>query len=344
MSKDVVSLGGEMPDDEDQFLPIRSSNKKMCEQVELAKLATPTMCTILLYGETGVGKEVFARAIHGWSNRSSKPFIAVNCAAFPDTLIESELFGSVKGAYDGATDRPGLIEQADGGTLLLDEIADMSPLTQTKLLRVLQEKQLKRLGGTKYISVNVRIIAATNKNLLQEIQRRTFRLDLYHRIATVRITIPPLRERMDDLPSFVNHFLAKFSRRDGKNYTIHDSALQALQQYHWSGNIRELEYMLDGATALCDGKTILPKHLLFEESPALFNRTSTEDGVDTGVGQVNANGKTTKIPRDIFLKVWEACDKNIELVAQRFHCSTRTIRRRIRDYIKIKPVPEALSP
>jgi len=350
MTTRVVSLGGEMPDNEDQILPIRSSNKKMRESVKIAKLAAPTKCNLVLYGETGVGKEVFARAIHRWSDRSKKPFIAVNCAAFPDTLIESELFGTVKGAYTGATDRPGLFEQADGGTLLLDEIAEMSLPTQPKLLRVLQEKQLKRLGGTKYISVNVRIIAATNKNLLQEIQRGTFRLDLYHRIATVRITLPPLRERKDDLLSFVNHFLAKFSRREGKIYTINDSVLQALQQYHWPGNIRELEHMLDGATALCDGKTILPEHLLFEEFSPLSNPKSTEDDKKPRVGLVQTRDTNTKITREIFLAVWKECNKNVRLVASHLGRSTRTVYRWIKKY-GLKPIekhmvqfPEALSP
>ena len=271
-------------------------------------------------------------------------------AAIPDTLIESELFGHEKHSFTGAQMKRGLLELADGGTLFLDEIADMSLAVQAKLLRAIEGQPFRRVGGTNDISVNVRVIAATNKNLLQEIQRGTFRQDLYHRIAAVRITLPPLRERMEDLLYFVNHFLAKLSRRDGKNYMINESALEALKQYHWPGNIRELERMLDGVTALYDGETILPEHLSFEESPSLPNQTSTEDDVNNGVGQAHIKDGKLKLTIDKVRLALEKTNWNKCEAAKLLDCAVRTVFRWIHKY-HLKPFekpreqfPEALSP
>jgi DNA-binding NtrC family response regulator len=248
---------------DDQFEPIVSTTKQMSDQLAVAKQAASSSVTVLLLGETGTGKEVVARAIHRWSPRSSKPFIAVNCAAFPENLLENELFGHEKGAFTGAAKRePGKIEIAEGGTLFLDEIGDMPLTMQSHLLRVLQDRTFYRVGGTQEVRANVRFIAATNKDLKQAIRQGTFREDLYFRLAVITIALPPLRERMGDLPSLVHHFLSRPSNVGlCKRLTLSNEALQALQRYPWPGNVRELENVLTRALILCSGDRIEPEHL-----------------------------------------------------------------------------------
>jgi DNA-binding NtrC family response regulator len=246
-----------------QFEPIVSSSKPMSQQLTVAKQAAASSVTVLLLGETGTGKEVVARAIHRWSPRSSKPFIAVNCAAFPENLLENELFGHEKGAFTGAIKRePGKIEIAEGGTLFLDEIGDMPLTMQSHLLRVLQDRTFYRVGGTQEVRTDVRFIAATNKDLKQAIRQGTFREDLYFRLAVITIALPPLRERMEDLPTLVEHVLNRPSNVGlCKRVTLSPHAFQALQHYAWPGNVRELENVLTRALILCPGDTIGPEHL-----------------------------------------------------------------------------------
>jgi DNA-binding NtrC family response regulator len=217
--------------------------------------------SILITGESGTGKEMVARAIHSYSDRASKPFIAINCAAIPETLLESELFGYDKGAFTGATkDKPGKFEEANGGTLFLDEIGDMGVAPQSKLLRVLQEGTLDRLGGSKNIRVNVRIITATNRNLENLIQKKAFREDLYYRIRVVTIALPPLRMRKDDIPLLVNHFLSKHAGEARvENISVHVNAMKKLMDYDWPGNIRELENSIKRALILAKGNIIIPE-------------------------------------------------------------------------------------
>ncbi len=248
---------------DDQFEPATTVNAQMTTQLAVAKQAASSSVTVLLLGETGTGKEVVARAIHRWSPRHTKPFVAVNCAALTETLLENELFGHEKGAYTGAIKRePGKIEIAEGGTLFLDEIGDMPPSMQSKLLRVLQDRKFYRLGGTQEVHTDVRFIAATNKNLQQAVRQGTFREDLYFRLAVITITLPPLRERMDDLLPIANYFLSRPGKVGlSKRCLLSDSALQALQRYSWPGNIRELENVLTRAMVLCPGDTIGPEHL-----------------------------------------------------------------------------------
>ncbi len=207
----------------------------------------PTEARVLITGSNGTGKEVVAHLIHENSQRAKGPMVEVNCAAIPSELIESELFGHMKGSFTGAVkDRAGKFEQADGGTLFLDEIGDMSLSAQTKVLRALQESEITRVGSDKAIKVNVRVLAATNKNLKQEIEKGNFREDLYHRLSVILIHVPDLKDRKEDIPLLVNHFIQLICAEQGwKNKSISEDAIQALQQHHWPGNIRELRNVVE---------------------------------------------------------------------------------------------------
>jgi Nif-specific regulatory protein len=256
--------------------------RQMYEQV--AQVAQ-TNTTVLIRGESGTGKELIAHAIHYNSLRAKKPFVKVSCAALPDTLIESELFGYEKGAFTGATGRKkGRFEMADGGTLFLDEIGDINLSTQVKLLRVLQEREFERLGGTDSVKVNVRLIAATNKDMEKAIADGTFREDLYYRLNVFTIFVPPLRERKADLLLLADHFLEKFSREHGKVIKrISTPAIDMLMAYHWPGNVRELENALERAVLVCDGAVIhghhLPPSLQTADSSGTVTRVSLKDAV-----------------------------------------------------------------
>jgi len=221
-----------------------SAMKKIKSQIELIAKGDSR---VLIIGESGTGKELVARAIHSLSNRASAPFVEVNCAAIPQELIESELFGHEKGAFTGAIERKiGKFELANGGTLFLDEIGDMSLLTQAKLLRVIETQKFQRVGGTKDITVNVRIISATNKDLIKEIKKGNFREDLYYRLNVVPIYIPPLRERKEDIPELIRYFIDEFSKEKGwKVKTVDQQAMKILQNYDWPGNIRELRNAIE---------------------------------------------------------------------------------------------------
>ena len=239
----------------------KSANIK--EVLDLVDKVAKTNSTVLIYGESGTGKELVARAIHLNSNRSDKPFETINCGALTDTLLESELFGHEKGAFTDAINlKEGLFEVADGGTLFLDEIAETSPSTQVKLLRVLQEMELKRVGGTKTIKVDVRIIAATNKNLKDKVTDGSFREDLFYRINVFPIIMPPLRERIEDIDAlaefFVNSFCLKLGRKPPQ---IIQQTMDVLKAYSWPGNIRELENVIERVLIICTGSKILPKDL-----------------------------------------------------------------------------------
>lgn len=245
------------------FDNIVSKNEKMLKIFDTIKKVAPYKSTILITGESGTGKELVARALHFNSNRAGNPFIAVNCGAIPETLLESELFGHAKGAFtDAIRMKKGLFEEADGGTLFLDEVGELPPQLQVKLLRVLQEGEIRRIGEAKPIKVDVRIVAATVKDLAKEVSEGRFRDDLYYRLNVLAIHIPPLRERKEDIPLLVNHFIKKYSQSTNKNVIGIDSqALNALMNYKWYGNVRELENTIERAIVLADGNMIELAHL-----------------------------------------------------------------------------------
>jgi Nif-specific regulatory protein len=256
--------------------------REMYEQVaQVAKTNT----TVLIRGESGTGKELIAHAIHYNSLRAKKPFVKVSCAALPESLIESELFGYEKGAFTGAqTRKKGRFEMAEGGTLFLDEIGDVNLATQVKLLRVLQEREFERLGGTETVKVNVRLIAATNQDMEKAIAEGKFREDLFYRLNVFTIFVPPLRERKADLLLLADHFVEKFSREHGKIIKrISTPAIDMLMAYHWPGNVRELENALERAVLVCDGQVIhghhLPPSLQTAESSGTVTRMSMSDAV-----------------------------------------------------------------
>lgn len=224
----------------------------------MIRLIAPTDSTVLIQGESGTGKEIVARTIHLRSHRRDRPFIPVNCSAFTESLLESELFGHVKGAFTGAIEnKQGLFRAANGGTLFLDEVADMSLTTQVKILRVLEERKISPVGSTELHPIDVRIIAATNKNMEEEVKGRNFREDLFYRLNVIPLFIPALRDRKDDIPLLAGHFLAKYSRQMKKDVTkISDRARQVLHDYDWPGNVRELENIIQRHVALCEGELI----------------------------------------------------------------------------------------
>ncbi len=237
---------------------VAARSAKMQEVLATVERVAPTNATVLLGGESGVGKDLIARAIHEKSRRARGPFVKINSTAIPENLLESELFGYERGAFTGAVaSKPGKFELADKGTLFLDEIGDVPPATQVKLLRVLQEREFERLGGTKTVKVDVRLIAATNRDLREALEQGTFREDLYYRLNVVPIDIAPLRERKEDIPELVNLFIARFAGDSGKPVEgITPEAMQILKNYHWPGNVRELQNIIERACALAKGTVI----------------------------------------------------------------------------------------
>jgi len=229
--------------------------------LRLAETVAPTDSTVLITGESGTGKEILARHIHNLSEREGGPFTSINCGALPENLLESELFGHVRGSFTGAVkDKDGLLVAAKGGTFFMDEIAEMSPSLQVKLLRALQEREIVPVGATRTIPIDVRVIAATNRDLEQEIRRGSFRSDLYYRLNVIALHLPPLRERAEDIAPLAEHFLRQHTR-DGRAYRLSDAALQVLQSYDWPGNVRELENALERAAILAKCDVIEPDEL-----------------------------------------------------------------------------------
>ncbi len=250
-----------------KFEGIVGTSTKMADALKLAATVAPTDATVLIYGETGTGKELLARSIHLQSRRASGPFVVVNCGAIPETLMETELFGHEKGAFTSAvTSRVGRFERATGGTIFLDEIGDMTLAMQVKLLRVLQERVVERVGGGKTIDVDARVIAATNKDLRKAMETNQFRDDLYYRLSVMPIDIPPLRERKEDIPTLAYHFLNKYAVAFGKRIRgFTPSAMKKLRGHSWPGNVRELEYTIQRVVILAAGELIGAEEVWIDE-------------------------------------------------------------------------------
>ncbi|MEE9436523.1 MAG: sigma-54 dependent transcriptional regulator [Candidatus Adiutricales bacterium] len=266
----------------DRFENIISKNRGMRAIFRLIEKVADTQANVLITGESGTGKELIARAIHqGNRKRRNMPFVTINCAALPETLLESELFGHEKGAFTGAVaSRKGRFELSDRGTIFLDEIGDMSPPLQAKLLRVTQEREFERVGGSKTIKVDVRLVAASNQDLKQEVSAGRFREDLLYRLNVVHIHLPPLRERADDIPLLVDHFVRIYEAKDGRSdLKVSPEAMRRIYSYHWPGNVRELENVIERAVILCSGQVIGPDDL-----PSDLTAGPAEDVLDKDTG------------------------------------------------------------
>ncbi|MCP3872303.1 MAG: sigma-54-dependent Fis family transcriptional regulator [Desulfobacteraceae bacterium] len=312
------------------FKNIVGDSPKICDVLKLAGSVSNTDTTVLITGESGTGKELLSRATHINSPRSSGPFLTVNCAAIPSTLLEAELFGYEKGAFTGAHKRTkGKFEVASGGTLFLDEIGDMEPDVQAKLLRILETQEFERLGGGKTIKSDVRIIAATNKNLEDMVEEKQFREDLFYRINVFPIHIPPLRERKEDILKLTSHFIQGFSKAFGrKPPEISDKGIKKLVRYPWKGNIRELKNVLERAMILCKGGQITSYHLILNESQ---EKSFEQMNIDTLIPMmINEQGITLVNIENYCIKyAMKTSNNNVSKAARLLGLSRATLRYRL---------------
>jgi two-component system, NtrC family, response regulator PilR len=306
---------------------------KMLEVVRMINKISTTSTTVLIYGESGTGKELVARAIHERSRRNDKPFFAINCAAIPDTLIESELFGHEKGAFTGAASREiGIFEAAEGGTVFLDEIGEMNVAMQAKLLRTIQEKEIRRVGGKLNLPIDVRIISATNKDLEQETKRGAFREDLFYRLNVIRITLPPLRERGNDIVTLANFFLKKYSASCGIPVKgISKQALKILLDYSWPGNVRQLESVIERGVLMAESDYIQP-----EDLPAEVHHEAAHAGAlpfDFPAQGINMD----EVERDLIIKAMQRAEWVISKAAPLLGMSYKTLQYRLEKFGIEKP-------
>ena len=305
------------------------SSGGMREVMRQVEVAAPTDATLLIAGESGTGKELVARTVHALSSRRKGPFVAVNCAAIPETLLESEIFGHEKGAFTGAVERrQGCFELADGGTLFLDEVAEMQPGTQAKFLRVLQEGQFRRLGAQSETHVNVRIVAATNKDPLKALQDGVLREDLYYRLNVLTITVPPLRERMDDIPELVQAFIDEFNERHGRSIRgIDDDALEVLRRHRWPGNVRELRNVIERAVIVCSDDLVRAEHLPAFDEASLPTPSGAEAEVVLSVGTTVEDAE-----RELILKTLKQTGGNKTRAAVILGISLKTLHNKLHKY------------
>ncbi len=307
----------------------------MVEIKRLVRKVARTPSTVLLSGESGTGKELVAREIHRMSPRRDLPFLIVNCSALPESLLESELFGHERGAFTGAdSTKPGLFEAADGGTLFLDEVADTSPASQAKLLGVLQNQEIRRVGGTRHMRVDVRIITACNRNLEEEVRRGAFRQDLYFRLNTVTLELPPLRRRTEDVPMMVSHFLRKYeSLRETKVAEANPEVMSALNAYSWPGNVRELEHVIERALVLGDGPVVRIQDLPEEIRLAGKARRGGPHGLERP-GGLRDLSNLEEVERAHVLLVLRETGGNKRLAASILGIDRSTLYRRLERYKK----------
>ncbi len=324
LEKENVRLRAEVID-RYRFDAIVGDSEKIREVIALAGRIAPSDATVLVTGESGTGKELLARGIHYSSGRAEGPFVAVNCAAIPENLIESELFGHVKGAFTGAVrDREGKFELADGGTLFLDEIGDLRVDLQAKILRALQERTIDRVGGVKQVDLDVRVISATNKDLEREVREGNFREDLYYRLSVVTLQMPPLRDRKDDIPLLAEHFLRKFS--PGPTVRLAPDALALLTAYGWPGNVRELENVMERASILKRGDTITR-----EDLPEKLNRKAT--GASEVLLNLPEGGLSLEeLEKDLIMKALEKHKGNQTRAAEYLRITRPTLIYRMEKY------------
>jgi DNA-binding NtrC family response regulator len=298
--------------------------------------AAATDTTVLIEGESGTGKELFARSLHALSGRADAPFVAINCAAIPENLLETELFGYEKGAFTGAVARkPGKFEIAHRGTLFLDEIGDLPLGLQAKILRALEERRFERVGGTQSLHVDVRVVAATNRHLKQAVAARVFREDLYFRLSVFPIMIPPLRERADDIPILATHFVEKFSRDMNKKLAISLAALDELKAYSWPGNVRELQNCIERAVILCDADAIQPRHLnlSFRNAQAAAPAVSPWDQIDLSGTMADALRRATaEVEKRKIEQAIRDSGNNKQRAADILQISYKTLLQKLKDY------------
>lgn len=326
LTQEIEQLRSKL-DEQHNFKNIITQNKKMQEIFERVLKISQTDCTVSIYGESGTGKEMIARAIHHNSNRAKGPFVATNCGAIPEGLLENELFGHIRGAYtDAHESKDGLFTRAEGGTVFLDEISNTSPTLQVKLLRVLQEREIKPVGGSKNIKVNVRVIAASNTDLQKAVQEGVFREDLFYRIHVVPIYLPPLRERKDDIPLLATYFMTEFCKALKKDILEFTSAaLQRMALYDWPGNIRELKNKVEHATIMSNKNIITPEDLFtnaetpkstfnsFKDAKERFEHEYVENLLKISKGNVTKASKMANRNRAEIYKLIKKYNINIEI-------------------------------
>jgi two-component system response regulator HydG len=295
---------------------------------QIIEAVAPSTASVLIFGESGTGKELVARAIHAKSERAKGPFFALNCAALPKDILENELFGHEKGAFTGSTnEKPGAFEMADGGTIFLDEVAEMPPDIQVKLLRAIESRSIRRLGGKKEITVDIRILAATNRDLQKALSENDLREDLYYRLAVVELFLPPLRERIGDIKLLANEFLVRFGEQNGKPMTgFDDAAWEWILSYNWPGNVRELKNVIESAAAIVDpkeGDQIEPRHLMFFKPRRR----------DPTMEKLPLAGKTLEsIERNAIAQTLEQCGGNKTKAAKQLGISPSTLYEKVKKY------------
>jgi two-component system response regulator PilR (NtrC family) len=300
---------------------------------DLLEKIAPTKTNILITGESGTGKELAAKAVHYNSSRKDKPFVTLNCGAIPESLIESELFGHMKGAFtDAIATKKGLFEMADEGTIFLDEISELPLLMQVKLLRVLQDKEFKRVGGTDDIRVDVRIISATNKDLEEAVKEKRFREDLFYRLNVIQVKMPPLRDRKEDIPILASHFLKKYSEELNKNiFKVSPEALTMLLNYGYPGNVRELQNIIERAVALGNGNELTPQHLSSYLDEQIQTKRSAID-LDIPPDGIDLEKVIEEIERALLLKALDRTKGIKKKAAELLRINFRSMRYRLEKY------------
>jgi two-component system response regulator FlrC len=321
-----------------------TKNQKMQSVLKIVESAAKSRSTVLIRGESGVGKELIARMIHEKSNRHNAPFVAINCAALPETLLESELFGHEKGSFTGAiSTKQGKFEIANNGTILLDEITEMAFPLQAKLLRVLQEREIDRVGGKDTIKIDIRVIATTNRDMKEIIKEKKFREDLYYRLNVIPIIIPPLRDRLDDIPVLAEYFIKKHCELNSiPEKELNKDALKKLSSYHWPGNVRELENIVERAVIICPNKTIDSDYIIFEddldslysneffEKKEQFNPAENADFSDSL--KIKPGLSISEMERKLIIETLKHVNDNRTVAAELLGISVRTLRNKLNEY------------